>query len=104
MVTRTPLPVERLPVRFVGDDRWVITRPFLPGGEERTRNLFQRVSRLSDEEVKGIYRRVVEDFRHRHADIEAVFSRNFEAALISMGDAGEDSRLSSDRRLLIGSY
>ena len=104
MVTRTSLPVQRLPVRFESDDRWVITRPFLPGSEARIRNLFQRVSRLSDEEVKGIFHRVVEDFRHRHADIEAVFSRNFEAALISMGDAGEDGRLSSERRLLIGSY
>ncbi len=104
MVTRSSLPVHRLPIRFVGDDRWVITRPFLPGGETRIRNLFQRVSRLSDAEVKEIFYRVVEDFRHRHADIEEVFSRNFEAALISMGDAGEGNGLSSERRLLIGSY
>ena len=96
MVTRSSLPVQRLPIRFVGDDRWVITRPFLPGGETRICNLFQRVSRLSDAEVKEIFCRVVEDFRHRHDDIEEVFSRNFEAALISM--RSEERRVGKECR------
>jgi predicted GH43/DUF377 family glycosyl hydrolase len=109
MIQRTTLPVQRLPVRFVGDDRWVITRPFLPGGEDRTGHLIERVSRLSDDQVEQIVARVIEDFRHRHSNIETVFNDHFEAALASLRDAGmedvvEKGRLSNSRRLLIGSY
>lgn len=109
MIQHTSLPVQRLPVRFVGDDRWVITRPFLPGGEDRTVHLFERVGRLSDEQVGLILSRVIDDFHHRHNDIEAVFNDHFEAALATLKNAGmedvvEESRLSDSRRLLIGSY
>ena len=72
-------------------------------------HLFERVSRLSDDQVGQIVSRVIEDFRHRHSDIETVFNDNFEAALATLRDAGveelvEEGRLSNSRRLLIGSY
>ncbi len=56
-----------------------------------------------------IVSRVIEDFRHRHSDIETVFNDNFEAALATLRDAGmeevvEEGRLRNSRRLLIGSY
>ena len=38
------VPVERLPVRFEAGDDWVITLPFLHGGEARVRNVFERVA------------------------------------------------------------
>ena len=109
MIQRTSLPVQRLPVRFVGDDRWVITRPFLPGSEDRTGHLFERVSQLSDDQVEQIVSRVIDDFRHRHHDIKTVFNDHFEAALATLRDTGmedvvEEGRLSRSRRLLIGSY
>ena len=109
MIQHTSLPVQRLPVRFVGDDRWVITRPFHPGGEDRTRHLFERVSRLSDDQVRQTLSRVIDDFRHRHNDIETVFNDNFKSSLATLRDAGmedvvEEGRLSNSRRLLLGSY
>ena len=109
MIQRTSLPVQRLPVRFVGDDRWVITRPFHPGGEDRTGHLFERVNRLSDDQVEEIVSRVIDDFRHRHHNIETVFNDNFEAALATLENGGveyvgEDGCMSRSRRLLIGSY
>jgi predicted GH43/DUF377 family glycosyl hydrolase len=109
MNQRTSLPVQRLPVRFAGDDRWVITRTFLPGSEDHTGHLFERVSQLSDDQVGKIISEVIDDFRHRHSDIETIFNDNFEAALATLRDAGrenvvDEGRLSNSRRLLIGSY
>ena len=109
MIQRTSLPVQRLPVRFVGDDSWVITRPFLPGNEDRTNHLFERVSRLSDHQVEQVVSRVIDDFHHRHSDIETVFNDHFETALATLENSGleyvgEEGRLSRARRLLIGSY
>ena len=109
MIHRTSLPVQRLPVRFVGDDRWVITRPFNPGSGERTGNIFERVRLLSDDQVEQILSRVIGDFQHRHNDIENVFNDHFSVALTTLRDAGmehivEEGQLSDMRRLLIGSY
>jgi len=109
MIQRTSVPVQRLPLRFVGDDRWVITRPFLPGSGDRTSHLFKRVGLLSDDQVEQVLAQVIDDFRRRHHDIEMVFKDHFEAALASlehagMQYAGEEGPLSRARRLLIGSY
>lgn len=109
MIQHTSIPVQRLPVRFVGDDRWVITRLFLPGGGDRTCRLFERVARLSDDQVEQTLSRVIEDFCHRHNDIKTVFNDHFKTAVATLRDAGmedvvEECRLSDARRLLIGSY
>ena len=109
MIQRTSLPVQRLSVRFVGDDSWVVTRPFLQGSGDRTGRVFERVGRLSDDQVGQILSRVIGDFRHRHNDIQNVFNDHFEAALAALRDAGledvvDEGRLSNARRLLIGSY
>jgi len=109
MIQRTPLSVQRLPVRFVGDDRWVVTRPFLQGGGDRTGRVFERVGQLSDDQVEQILSRVIRDFCHRHNDIKKVFNDHFAAALATLRDAGledvvDEGRLGNMRRLLIGSY
>jgi len=93
--------VERLPTRFVGDDRWVITRPLFVGGELRIRNVIKRVSGLSEAEVERILKRTLTDFQDRHADIESVFDEHYRMAC----DITEESDGNSTaRRQLIGSY
>ena len=47
------LKVERLQVRFEGDESRVITRPFFPGGETRICAIIDRVISLSDPHVNG---------------------------------------------------
>ncbi len=95
------LTVERLPVRFVGDERWVISLPFNPGGETRVRHVLGRVRRLSNDEVQAVLGDVLIRFKHRHRDIEEILEENCDKVLSAVGDS---DRLSRSHRLLLGSY
>ena len=95
------LTVERLPVRFVGDEKWVICRPFNPGGEARVRHVLRRVRRLSDGEVQAVLGDVLSRFEHRHRDIEKTLEENCDKALSAVDDS---DHLSRSHRLLLGSY
>ena len=86
------LTVERLPVRFVGDERWVISLPFNPGGETRVRNVLRRVRRLSDDEAQVVLGDVLSRFEHRHRDIEEILEENCDKALSAVGGSDELSR------------
>ena len=100
-LARPPVTVERLPTRFVGDDRWVITRPLFAGGEPRIRNVIERVSGLSESEVERLLRQILAGFQNRHADIEAVFDEHYRMACDITEEADGTS---TARRRLIGSY
>lgn len=100
-VSRPPLEVRRLPIRFEGDDRRVITRPFYPTGEARIRTVVDRVSRLSEQEVRRTLAQVLKSFERRHRDIESVFEEHYARAVSLIERPNGISRI---RRLLIGSY
>lgn len=100
-VSRPSLKVRRLPLRFVSDERRVISRPFCPGGETRIRAVIDRVSRLSEEDVECLLAGVLENFAGRHKDIESVFEEHYRAA-VALTEQPRD--ISRPRRLLIGSY
>jgi len=93
--------VERLQVRFEGDESRVITRPFFPGGETRICAIIDRVISLSDPQVEEILARVFRDFQSRHKDIGAVFEEHCERAAKLTGRL---EGISQARRLLIGAY
>ena len=95
------LKVERLPIRFVGDEKWVISRSFNPGGETRVRHVLRRVRRLSDDEARAVLGDVLNRFEHRHHDMEEILEENCSKALSAVG---ESNRLSRSHRLLLGSY
>jgi len=94
-----PLEIQRLPIRFVSDERRVITRPFFPGGETRICHVVERVNQLSEPEVQCILGEVFGDFGGRHRDIESVFEEQYEVVVAHTGKPGS---ISPDRRLLIG--
>ena len=96
-----PLAVTRLPVTFTRDNRRVITRFFDPGGEARIRSVVERVAQLSDSEVTRWLELVLLRFRTRHSNIAAVFEQHYDNAMSTIGEA---NTVTSNRRLLIGSY
>jgi len=98
---RVPLEVERLPIRFESDERRVITRPFVPGGETRARALVQRVRSLSEEGVETLLAQVLRNFEGRHKSIRSVLKEHCEAA---EQHAGPLDGFSHARRLLLGAY
>jgi predicted GH43/DUF377 family glycosyl hydrolase len=93
--------VERLQIRFQGDESRVITRPFFPGGETRICAIIDRVISLPDPQVEDILAQVFRDFQGRHKDIRAVFEEHCETAAKLTGRL---DGMSQPRRLLIGAY
>jgi predicted GH43/DUF377 family glycosyl hydrolase len=79
----------------------VITRPYLPAGEDRIRNLINRVLNLDEEQASTILETLFHDFSHRHRYFRQSLERNF--ALVA-GFIPDVDQVSKQRRLLIGSY
>ena len=98
--------VERLQIRFQGDESRVITRPFFPGGETRVCAIVDRVIGLSDPQAEEILAQVFRDFQSRHKDIRAVFEEHCERAAKLTGRpvSIKGGGISQARRLLIGAY
>ncbi|TWU23384.1 Beta-1,4-mannooligosaccharide phosphorylase [Novipirellula galeiformis] len=93
--------VQRLSVKFTADDRWVVTRPFFPGGEARVRSVCHRVSELSDEGVQVILRQVQAEFAARHKDMLSEWTDHFRQALQLVPELAQ---FTPSRQRLIGAY
>lgn len=103
----SPLEIERLPVRFGADQRLVITRSFFPGGEQRARNVVERVLQLTEVQVENLLDQVLAEFQHRHEDIVHDFDDHFGRAYLLLNGGRQALPLESltvARRRLIGSY
>ena len=79
----------------------VITRPHLPGGEERIRNIINRVLSLDEDQVGTVMESILHDFSHRHRYFRETLERNFERVADQVQDVDQ---VSQQRRLLIGAY
>ena len=99
-VQAAELQVVRRPERFLSDDRRVIARFFAPGDEGRIRAVIGRVMALSETQVEALLKQVYVNFRQRHKDIEAVFTRHYNQV-----SAYANGQVVSDpRKQLIGAY
>jgi len=79
----------------------VITRPYLPSGEQRIRKVIERVLSLDEDEACTILETVLHDFSHRHRYFRETLQRNFERVADYVPPANS---LSEERQLLIGTY
>ena len=79
----------------------VITRPYLPSGEDRIRNVIRRVLSLDENEACTILETVLQEFSHRHRYFRESLERNFKLVAAFVPDVGQ---VSKQRRLLIGMY
>ena len=79
----------------------VITRPYLPSGENRVRNIIQRVLGLDEEQVGTLLETLLHEFSHRHRYFRETLERNFNLVTRFMPDI---ANVSMQRRLLIGTY
>ena len=79
----------------------VITRPYLPSGEDRIRNVIRRVLSLDENEACTILETVLQDFSHRHRYFRQSLERNFERVA---GFVPDVDQVSKQRQLLIGTY
>lgn len=79
----------------------VITRPYVPAGEERIRRLINRVLNLDEAQVSTLLETLLHDFSHRHRYFRQSLEQNF--ALVA-GHVPGVEQVSMQRRLLIGAY
>src|SRR3954452_12913568 len=94
----TPL-VTRLPIQILPDPKRVITRSFVPGEENRIRDIIERLLAIPEAEVETLLVGIESNFRPIHPNIDDVFLKNFE---IVKHHISSRSRVSDRRRLLIG--
>lgn len=98
---RRDLEVRQLPIRLDKKVDRVVTLPFSFGTAAQVAEVFQRVERLSDDQVERALAGVLENFSLRHEDYEKRLEDN--CALASrVGQIGDG--LSLERKLLIGAY
>ena len=93
--------VQRRPTLLNAESARVITRPHIPGDENRTKGLIVRVSKLSDEDVKHLLDAVIQDFSGRHRKFREVLQKNFDRVAEHVPNK---INLSLEQQLLIGAY
>jgi len=98
---KSHLIVERKKEKFFAKSSRVITKFYLPGGEERIRHIIKRVLSLPEDDVNDILEQVIADFSTRHKNIWQAFIKNFNEVKECVPD---EVQLSDERRCLIGSY
>jgi predicted GH43/DUF377 family glycosyl hydrolase len=98
---RVTLIARRREETFHLDISRVITKPFFPGGEERIRNVINRVIGLTEQETRRILDGLKRNFENRHKDIREVFRENFQQLHRFVP---QEHALTENKRQLIGAY
>ena len=96
--------IERKPVKVYPDPKRVIARFFF-NGEERAKEVIQRVLTLSDQEVFGLISPILQEYSKRHRNITKILARNCKKVKSQIDLLGIDyESLNKYQRLLLGSY
>ncbi|MCS7033710.1 MAG: glycoside hydrolase family 130 protein [Phycisphaerae bacterium] len=98
--TEPSLPIRPLPIEIEGDEGRVIARPFILGSQ-RVATLFQRVQRLSDEEVATLLAQVVRSYADRHPDLFELLDEHYRDGASMIGFA---NHWDLNRQRLAGAY
>ncbi len=98
------LPIERKPVHVYPDSKRVIARFFF-NGNDRAKDVIQKVMGISEEITYGIISPLLQEYSKRHRNITKILTRHGEKLkpLFEELNINYDS-ISLYRRLLIGSY
>ena len=96
-----PLNIVRRKDKFTSQSGRVITKFYLPGGEDRTRRIIERIIDLSDDEVNVTLEGIIANFSVRHKNIWQIFSKNFDKVKQYLP---ANLQLSDERRTLIGAH
>jgi len=96
--------IERKPLKVYPDSKRVIARFFF-NGEERAKEVIQRVMSLNDDEVFGIISPLLQEYSKRHRNITKVLNRHCYKLKDLFDDLKIDfEEVSPYRKLLLGSY
>jgi predicted GH43/DUF377 family glycosyl hydrolase len=98
------LTVNRKKDRIYPDSKRVITR-FFDHSEIKAKSIIQKTLDMNEEETEITLNQVLREFAKRHRNITKIFLMNFTKALHHVNAVtGSHEKMSSFKRLLIGSY
>ena len=98
------VPVTRKNTKFLPDSSRVLAR-FFNNGEERTKNLVQRVLSLDEDTLNQELQHTLREFAGRHRNISKIYKDHYKNHKPFLKHIGLDtSQFSEDQKLLIGSY
>ena len=92
---------KRLDALLQSDIKRVLLRPFNPTTQERSQKIINRVLSLSANQVREEYDQILNDFKHRHRNIELYFIQRYRD---NSNFVDNNRRLSETQKLLIGAY
>lgn len=96
--------VIRKNIKFLPDSSRVVARYFM-NGEERTKELIERIFLMSNQEVNTTLESINREFARRHRNLSTLFYKHFDKVkdIIDQMQINEEE-LSDDRKKLIGAY
>lgn len=94
------LKVKRNNIEFKPDFHKVIAR-FYMNGDDRAQSIIDRVRNMPEGEVNLLLGKILREFSQRHRNISRIFENHFEKIAHLAGDT---EQLSSEKKMLIGSY
>ncbi|MEK6482114.1 glycoside hydrolase family 130 protein [Catalinimonas sp. 4WD22] len=98
------LSIERKPTKVYPDSKRVIARYFF-NGEERAKQVIERVMEISSKEVFGIISPILQEYSRRHRNITKVLNRHCSRLKHLFAELDIDyDQLDTYRKLLIGSF
>ncbi|MCK4414684.1 MAG: glycoside hydrolase family 130 protein [Candidatus Eisenbacteria sp.] len=93
--------VNRKPTKFLRDQTRVIMRPHRPGGNDRLRNIVDRIICMKDEQVARVLRDVISEFSGRHRQMIRVLEEHYQQVA---GLVPGEYEISHEQKLLIGAF
>lgn len=98
------IPIERVPVKVYPDSKRVIARFFF-NGEERAKEIIQRVMAIDEDEIFGIVSPILQEYSKRHRNITKLLHRHCNKLKYLFDQLNIDyDEVKPYRRLLIGSF
>jgi predicted GH43/DUF377 family glycosyl hydrolase len=96
--------VTRKSIKFLPDSSRVVARYFM-NGEERTKELIGRILMMSNSEVNNTLEQINREFARRHRSLSTLFHGHYNKARHILKHMQiDDSDLTEERKMLIGSY
>lgn len=96
--------VTRKSIKFLPDSSRVVARYFM-NGEERTKELIGRILMMSNTEVNNTLEQINREFARRHRSLSTLFHGHYNKARHILKHMQiDDSDLTEERKMLIGSY
>jgi predicted GH43/DUF377 family glycosyl hydrolase len=94
--------INKQPLKLYASPKAVITLFLSLPGDDRVKNIIQRIEKWNDNEVNDYMQKVMKDFGNRHRNIDEIFLEHFNN--IEKNYPGDLSHFTDQKKLLTGAF